>query len=54
MDATTTIEIETTNPANNFYIDKVYSYGDIVIISLLIVLVGLIFWKIIDDLPEKK
>ena len=31
MDATTTIEIDLTDPANTFFIKKEYSYGEITV-----------------------
>jgi hypothetical protein len=54
MDATTTIEIEMTDPANNFFIDRVYTYGDITQILLLITIAGLMFWNLLIKIFDKK
>ena len=35
MDATSTLEIQTTNPDNTFYIEKMYTFGEITICLLL-------------------
>jgi hypothetical protein len=53
MDATTTIEIDLSDPANAFYIKKVYTYGEITICFLLILLVGLKFWELLLKIVKK-
>lgn len=49
MDATTTIEVEMSNPSQNFFLVKKYSYGEITICFLLLTILGVIFWKVLKD-----
>jgi hypothetical protein len=44
MDASTTLEIQATNPDNNFFIDKLYTFGDITITILLIIIIAILFF----------
>lgn len=54
MDATTTIEVELSNPANNFFIKKQYSYGEITICFLLILIFGVKLWDILLRITNDK
>jgi hypothetical protein len=40
MDASTTLEIELSDPAHNFFNKKEYSYGEITICFLLLAILG--------------
>jgi hypothetical protein len=53
MGATTTIEVEMTDPAQNFLIKPVYTYGDIGIIFCLLTLTGVVAWFGIKNLFKK-
>lgn len=46
MEATTTVEVILPDPSQNFYIDKIFSYGDIVIGMLLMLLIAIEIWKV--------
>jgi hypothetical protein len=47
MDASTTIEIELSDPTQNFYIKKQYTYGEISICIFLILIIGLKVWDLV-------
>ena len=53
MDATTTSEIQLSDPANTFYIKKEYTYGEITICFLLITLIGIKFWDLLLKIVKK-
>ena len=53
MDATTTIEVELSNPNNNFFIEKQYSYGEITICFLLITVLAVQFWTTLLKITKK-
>jgi len=53
MDATTTIEVQLSDPAHNFFIDRSYTYGEITICFLLILIVGLRFWELLLKVVKK-
>jgi len=47
MDATTTIEMEMSDPSQNFFIDPHFSYGEITQIFILLTIAGLLIWAIL-------
>jgi len=49
MDATTTIEVVLSDPSQNFWIDRVFSYGDIFIGGALVVIIALLGWQIFNS-----
>jgi hypothetical protein len=51
--ATTTIEVELENPDNNFLIEPGYTYGEITIAFLLIVLIAVVFFRELLDITKK-
>lgn len=53
MDASTTIEIETADASHNFFIKREYTYGEITIAFLLILLVGIKFWEVLLQIIKK-
>lgn len=53
MDATTTIEIELSDPAHNFFIKREYTYGEITICFLLLAILGLKFWELLLKIVKK-
>jgi hypothetical protein len=53
MDATTTIEIETSTPDHNFFIKREYTYGEITVCFLLIAILGVLFWELLLKIVKK-
>jgi hypothetical protein len=53
MDASTTLEIELSDPAHNFFIKKEYSYGEITICFLLLAILGVQFWGLLLKIVKK-
>jgi len=51
--STTTIEVELDNSDNNFLIEPVYSYGEITIAFLTIVLIAVIFYRELLEIIKK-
>lgn len=47
------IEVVLTNTDDNFYIDKVYTYGEITICFLLFLIFGVIFWELLLKITKK-
>lgn len=45
MDASSTIEVVLSDSTKNFWIDRVFTYGDIFIGGALVVIIALIAWR---------
>lgn len=52
MDASTTIEVQLADADHNFFLEKQYDYGEITICFLLIILIGMMFWKLLLETIE--
>ena len=53
MDASTTIQIEMTDPNNNFYIDRTYSFGDVTICFILMGIFAIMISNFIHSFLNK-